>query len=107
MTPVEPVKEEAGMSTAGKVILWLFILLCLLPALLILAVFLTAKFYPKSKLGQKIALRKAMFEEMMEKRKERKMELAEKKAMEKLQKKNAQLNIVHQAVNNTEGAFSD
>ena len=33
------------------------------------------------------------------------MELAEKRAMEKLQKKNAQLNIVHQAVNNTEGAF--
>ena len=103
---MKPTEEEAGMSTAGKVILWLFILLCLLPALLILAVFLTARFYPKSKLGQKIALRKAMFEEMMEKRKERKMELAEKKAMEKLQKKNAQLNIVHQAVNNTEGAFS-
>ena len=42
---------------------------------------------------------------MMEKRKEQKMELAEKRAMEKLKKKNAQLNIVHQAVNNTEGAF--
>ena len=51
MTPVKPTEEEAGMSTAGKVILWLFILLCLLPALLILAVFLTARFYPKSKLG--------------------------------------------------------
>ena len=35
------------------------------------------------------------------------MELAEKRAMEKLQKKNAALNAVqHQAVNNTEGAFS-
>ena len=68
VTPVEPEQEEGGMSTAGKVFLWLFILLCLVPGLLILAVFLTAKFYPKSKVGSKIRLRKAMFDEMMEKR---------------------------------------
>lgn len=51
MTPVEPAEETGGMSTAGKVFLWLFILLCLLPALLILGAFLAAKFYPKSKAG--------------------------------------------------------
>ena len=49
------------MSAIAIVLLLLFILLILIPALLILVCFLTAKFYPKSKLGEKIWRRYEMF----------------------------------------------
>ena len=50
--PEESLEGSGGMSKGGKAVLWLFILLIVIPALLILAAFLIAKFYPKSKLGQ-------------------------------------------------------
>ena len=80
--------DKEGMSKAGKAFLWLFILLILIPALLILALYLTARYYPKSAAGQNVLQRYEMFKEMMAKRKERKLRLAEQRAIERLQKKN-------------------
>ena len=73
------------MSKAGTAFLWLFIIFILLPALLVLAMFLTAKYYPKSQAGENILHRYEMFQEMMAKRKENKMRLAEQRAHEKLE----------------------
>ena len=50
--PVDPKEEDkGGMSKAGVAFLILFVLLCIIPLLLILAAFLTAKYYPKSPVG--------------------------------------------------------
>ena len=76
--PVEPVTDDkSGMSKTGIAILLLFIVFILIPALLILACFLTVRFYPSSKVGEKLIKRKELFKEMMERRKERKLRLAE------------------------------
>ena len=72
------------MSKAGKAFLWLFILLILIPGLLILAAFLTAKYYPKSKAGVQVVNRYEMFKEMMERRRQRRQKQAEQNAVESL-----------------------
>ena len=76
------------MSKAGKAILWLSILLILLPCLLVLACFLTAKYRPDSAVGKKVLQRKQLFHDMMAKRREKKLRLAEMKVSEKLKVKN-------------------
>ena len=58
--------DSGGMSTAGAVFLWLFILLIVLPCLLVLAAFLIARFKPESEVGKKVKLRYQLFKQMVE-----------------------------------------
>ena len=58
---VTEVEDSDGMSTAGKVFLWLFILLFVIPGLLLLAAFLIGKYKPDSKVGAKVNIRYALF----------------------------------------------
>ena len=63
----EPEGEDSGgMSTAGAVFLWLFILLIVLPCLLVLVAFLIARYKPESQVGQKVKLRYQLFKQMVE-----------------------------------------
>ena len=84
--------EEGGMSKAGKAVLWLFIILILIPLLLVLALYLVARYYPKSRAGQNVLHRYEMFKEMMAKRKERKLRLAEERALENIKKRSDSMN---------------
>ena len=58
---VTEVQDSEGMSTVGKVLLWLFILIFVIPALLLLVAFLIGKYKPDSKVGAKVNIRYALF----------------------------------------------